>query len=148
MKTLCALHIFFFALSIATAATVQIAWDHAGGATYQIEKFDFVTGGFEAFGESKTLTATVDLEPGDVVAVRAVYAGGFVTDLSDPITILPEDMPLAPLQPPPAKPTGLRVVEIQTSSNLRDWQTIALIPQAPGEIPAEFVRARIATVPR
>lgn len=48
---------------------------------------------------------------------------------------------------PPATPKGLRVVEIQTSSNLADWKTIAMIPQDPGNTPAEFVRARLSTIP-
>jgi hypothetical protein len=47
---------------------------------------------------------------------------------------------------PPAAPKGLRVVEIQTSSNLTDWKTIAMIPQDPGNTPAEFVRARLTSV--
>jgi len=46
----------------------------------------------------------------------------------------------------PGAPVKLRVVEIQTSSNLRDWETIAMIPQDPDKAPAEFVRARIASV--
>jgi hypothetical protein len=54
---------------------------------------------------------------------------------SDPVTI-PE------AAAPPSAPTGLRVVEIQTSSNLTEWDTIAFVPvEGTG-----FVRARTITL--
>jgi len=53
----------------------------------------------------------------------------------------PAVVPPAPPAPkPPEQPKGLRVVEIQTSSNLVDWTTVAFVPLQPGQ---EFVRARV-----
>lgn len=79
---------------------------------------------------------TTDLIDGDTITVRAYNTLGFHSPESDSISIKA-----------PGKPGGLRVVEIQTSANLKDWRTIALVPQDPAEAPAEFVRARIASLP-
>jgi hypothetical protein len=83
-----------------------------------------------------TTQATMDLTPGTwTFSVSAANSAGRS----------PESATLVyQLLVPPSAPKNLRVVEIQTSSNLRDWKTVALIPQDPDEAPAEFVRARIA----
>lgn len=71
---------------------------------------------------------------------------GYIAAAEIEVLLAPSEVVTQPV--PPAAPTSLRVVEIQTSANLTDWKTIALVPQQPGEIPAEFVRARITSIPR
>ena len=84
-------------------------------------------------------TPVTDLEPGVTYqfSVHAYNTSGEHGPESDPITYRVPN--------PPSAPTTLRVVEIQTSANLKDWKTIALVPQSPESEPAEFVRARITS---
>ena len=76
--------------------------------------------------EGKTYTFTV----------RAYNADG-VSEPSDPVTYR--------VPKPPTKPAGLEVVEIEVSSNLTDWEPVALVPLKT-EDPARFIRTRIITV--
>lgn len=91
--------------------------------------------------DGKVETDVHDLMPGETYhfAVLAYNTHGQTGPMSDVITYT--------IPVPPSAPGGLRVVEIQTSANLEDWQTIAMIPQHPEGKSAEFVRARIATIP-
>lgn len=122
---------------------VTLAWD-ANAPEQKITSYVVEYGPTAALEQRLTVTAptatTPDLPPGTYhFAVRAVNAQGS-SALSAVVTHT--------LPPAATAPAGLRVVEIQTSSNLQDWRTIAMIPQTPGEPAAEFVRARLNTLPQ
>jgi hypothetical protein len=120
----------------AAAVPVTIAWD-APPEPVTSYRVTYVQTPLAAQTVNVAITqATMDLPPGTwTFSVSAANAMGRS----------PESATLVyQVQVLPSAPTNLRVVEIQTSSNLRDWKTVALIPQFPDEIPAEFVRARIA----
>lgn len=89
---------------------------------------------------STTPAATVDLQPGDSVYVIAVNAAGIPSAPSNVVTV--------PF--PPSAPKNLRIIEIQTSFNLKDWSTdgyyVVRQPQTDGP---QFLRtiAKIAPYP-
>jgi hypothetical protein len=126
------------------AAPVTLAWDpnpHADKiAAYELR---YGTDPANLSGRhkvgSEVTETTLDLAPGNYFfEVIAISGNG--------IESLPSNRVEHLLRPAP--PAKLRAVEIQTSANLKDWKTIALIPQEPDEIPAEFVRARIVSLTR
>ncbi len=90
--------------------------------------------GLEELGRINGTTITVEANTGDVLHVIAANAYG-ISEPSDPVTV-----PALP-----TNPTGLEVVEIQVSSNLTDWETIALVPSRTKDA-VRFVRAGITTI--
>lgn len=142
MKTLLSLIILAIAASEPVAAEVlQLSWDknpEPEPITYQV-----VYGRTkEAMTETlpptdKLVIQTPELASGTwIFGVVAIGETGARSEMSDTVTY---EVKLSP-------PTKLRVVEIQTSSNLKEWKTIALVPQSPDQSPTEFVRARISAV--
>lgn len=90
--------------------------------------------GLEELGRINGTAITVEANTGDVLHVIAANAYG-ISEPSDPVTV-----PALP-----TKPTGLQVVEIQVSSNLTDWETIALVPLKTAT-PARHIRAGLTTI--
>jgi hypothetical protein len=127
-------------LYMAIGAPVTLEWDASAGALSYELHYGTDPANLNNVRVSDTTDITIpELAPGVWhFAVRAVGLNGLKSPFSEPITHT--------VVAPPEAPKNLRVVEIQTSSNLKDWKTIALVPQAPDEIPAEFVRARIASI--
>ncbi len=133
--------VWVYACFVATAGVLVLEWDknpEPEPLTYQIsygrstDKLDQKLPATEA-----VTTTTPELASGVwYFGVQAINATGMRGPISDVISYTVEL----------SAPKKLRVVEIQTSSNLADWKTIALVPQDPDEAPAEFVRARISTV--
>jgi hypothetical protein len=123
-------------LTRCNGAEVRLAWDAAPAAenvaSWKVYRME---------GANRTLlttvttpAATVTAEPGQVIGVTAF--NGFE---SQPVTLT---LPSAP-----GAPTGLRVVEIQTSANLKDWKPLAYVPLEDGD-PAKFIRAAITSIPK
>lgn len=86
-----------------------------------------------ALTTDKIVSQSIEMESGQVYTVTAF--NGFESEPADPYTIPAK----------PVKPSNLEVVEIQVSSNLKDWETIALVPSRTKD-PVRFVRAGIATI--
>lgn len=143
MKTIMLAISFVFALaSLALAESVTLAWD-ANPAAEHVTRYRLDYGPTPELGKSVETPApqvTVpDLSPGTWhFSVVAINSRGLVSPASEALSYV--------VLVPPTAPAKLRVVEIQTSSNLTDWKTIAMIPQDPAAKPAEFVRARISTL--
>lgn len=125
--------------SALSAAEIKLVWDAAPPPVPPAAK---VTAWrvYRMEGAARTLLATVTSpavtiqgEPGQVIGVTA-----FNGLESQPVTIT------LPSQPSP--PTGLRVVEIQTSANLKDWKTIAYVPLHEAGESSRFVRSKISEV--
>lgn len=133
--------IFGFALSGSQirAATYNVSWDPHADATVKAFRVYRVKGATrELLAASNTTSAKVIADPGDVIAVTAF--NGSESALSQPVTI-----PAVTIAPQP--PTGLRVVEIETSSNLQDWKPVAWVPLRTEDAAAQFVRARMRPAP-
>ena len=58
----------------------------------------------------------------------------------------PSDVLTYRIPKPPGKPNGLQVVEIQTSSNNAERETLAFVPGLKKKEPARFVRAGLTVV--
>lgn len=119
--------------TLAHAAPVTLAWDHdEGAASYEV---------FRGIDKLATVTdkqSVVDVSVGDMLHVVAVNSLGHRSPQSEPLTILPEHFP-------PLAPTKLRVVVIETSSNLTDWEPLAYVPLHTDQS-ARFVRAGISVI--
>ena len=140
MKTIL---ILLAACSLALAKDVTLAWDKnpEPDVKYLIAYTYNETISVQLPSTVETSLVIRDLQPGRYVfTARAQGPDGQLSESSEPLNYV---LTITP----PAVPKGLRVVEIQTSANLKEWKTIALIPQDPTEKPAEFVRARITTLP-
>ena len=59
---------------------------------------------------------------------------------------LPSDVITYAYLVPPSAPTGVHIVEIETSMNLKDWETIAYVPLDPKYADKKFVRASITDI--
>lgn len=128
------------AMAAASAEEVVVLWDKNPENNIIGYELHIQTGETSRLVDVKGDTkVTVNLERGDVIKVRAYNSQDLRGPWSDTLTYTP-----------PGKPGGLKVkvVEIQTSSNLTEWQTIALVPRDPANKPAEFVRARVAEITR
>jgi hypothetical protein len=135
---------FFISDSPAIAGNYRVWWDaHADPSVTQFNVYRIKGATRELLASSNTTSAKVIADPGDVIAVTAY--NGAESVLSEPAMV-----PIKPVTPPPpAAPTGLQVVEIETSSNLGDWEPVAWVPLLPDpkKQPAKFVRARIRELP-
>jgi hypothetical protein len=76
----------------------------------------------------------IEVNGGEILTVTA-FNGTFESEHSDSITV--------PMKP--SKPGAVEVVEIEVSSNLTDWEPVALVPLKTDD-PARFVRTRIVTI--
>jgi hypothetical protein len=124
---------------LCNAGQYRVTWDAHPDATVREFRVYRITGAVrELLATSPVSAAVIETGPGTVIAVTAF--NGAESALSDPVTIP------AAIQPP-QPPTGLRVVEIQTSSNLTDWDTIAYVPLH-DDSPQRFVRAHLTTIPQ
>lgn len=130
--------------AVAHAAPVKLRWDAnpepdiAGYTLY----WGTESGAYpNSIGVQNTRFSVEDLTPGTTYffAVQATNTAGQTSEMSDEISYT---VPA----PPPAKPTGLQVVEIQTSADLETWETNSLVPLDPSKAPAKFIRARITTI--
>ena len=83
-------------------------------------------------------TLTLELAPGVYYLNATAYNSAGDSDF-------PEELVITMPGTPPTPPKGLRVVEIQTSSNLRDWSPVAWVPA--GEPPV-FLRAVTKEIPK
>lgn len=129
MKTILLIILCF--CSCAAAGQFSVAWDAHPDATVREFRIYRIDGPARVLLASPAASpATITANPGDIIAVSAF--NGAESGLSAFVTI-----PAAPVPP-----TGLRVVEIQTSSNLKDWQTIAFVPVTG----TGFVRAKTSTI--
>ena len=89
----------------------------------------------------ESVEVTVNDDPSTLYAV-AINADNFPSEKSDPLHV-PAKMP------PPSRlmlKTSMAMVEIQTSSNLADWESVAFIPLKT-ESPTRFIRANITPAP-
>jgi hypothetical protein len=123
----------------AGAGQYRVSWDahpELSVMRFNVYKLDGAARIF--LGSSTTPELQVEAAPGDSIIVTAW--NGMESEPSAPVVI-----PAAAV--PPQPPTGLRVVEIQTSSNLADWKPLAYVPLHDGS-PQRFVRATITTIPQ
>lgn len=127
----------------AAPVPVKLAWD-ANPAAEVITEYRLSYGPTAELGKTEivpaaTPTVTLQLEPGvwhfSVLAVNSAGAGPSSAEILYTLLVLP------------APPNNLRVVEIETSANLKDWTNVASVKLDPTAKPAEFVRARIVTPP-
>lgn len=126
--------ILFVLATLAHAAPFSVAWDdHPDKSVTEFRVYRIAGTVRTLLATSATSPARIEAATGDTIAVTAF--NGMESPLSAFVLIAS----------PPAAPTGLRVVEIQTSANLKDWETIAYVPVAE---PKGFVRARTLTLPK
>jgi len=78
-------------------------------------------------------TFPIEVQGGEILTVTAWNV--FESEHSDPVTV--------PVKP--SKPGAVEVVEIEVSSNMEDWEPVALVPLKTAD-PARFIRTRIITV--
>ena len=89
----------------------------------------------------ETVEVTVNDDAATLYAV-AINADNFTSEKSDPLHV-PAKMPS------PSRlmlKTSIAMVEIQTSSNLSDWESVAFVPLKT-QSPTRFIRANITPAP-
>ncbi len=133
--------LFFLISSLVNASQCKLEWS-ANPPTENITGYRV----YRIVGDQQTkiadiaapttaiVSTTIEAIAGDVIVVTAINAYG-ESVISDPAII----------QLPPSKPLGLRVVEIQTSDNLKEWDTLAYVPLK-DQSPKRFVRASITEI--
>lgn len=103
------------------ARELTVAWDANPEPDVAGYKLTITTGDKSREIDVPAATeVTADLQPGDVLRVRAYNVLGFEGPNSDPLTIGGS----------PSKPGALRVrhtIELQQSNNLGEWETIATV---------------------
>lgn len=135
--------ILFLLTALAPAADVTLAWDANAepGVSYRLS-YGTAPGALLTSLTTTTQTqqTVTGLAPGTTYhfAVVAIVQG---------LVSAPSEVVTYTVAKAPSAPKNLRIVEIQTSANLKDWETIAMIPQDPSKAPANFVRARVTTLP-
>lgn len=122
-------------VAFARAGTISLQWDAnpAGDNVTEYRVYRMEDLGPVLLVTSNTPSATVGVAPGQRLAITAF--NGQESTFSAVVTV-----------PALSAPSGLRVVEIQTSDNLRDWHTLTYVPLDSGQ-PSQFIRARITSTP-
>lgn len=122
-------------VAFARAGTVSLQWDANPAdehvTEYRIYRIEDL--GPVLLATSTTPSATVGAVSGQRLAIAAF--NGQESAFSTIVTV-----------PALSTPSGLRVVEIQTSDNLRDWHTLTYVPLDSGQ-PSQFIRTRITSTP-
>ena len=124
------------------AGTVTIAWDanppEENVSGYRVHYGTVSRTYTEVVDVANVTTIALQLDPGvyflNVLAYNAAGDSDF-----------PEELVVTMPGAPPTPPKGLRVVEIQTSSNLRDWSPVAWVPAGD---PPVFLRAVTKEIPK
>lgn len=126
---------------------IELAWDanpETSVINYVVNYGNSPSTMTQTHGASNAITTTVaNLPPGEwFFTVKAMTLNGE----SEPSTMAHATLqPPTPEPIPVPKPKGLRVVTIETSSNLTDWEPIAYVPLLT-DAPARFVRAGLTTI--
>jgi hypothetical protein len=108
-------------MAVANARELTVAWDANPEPDIAGYVLTVTTGKFSREIDLKGKTeVNVDLQPGDVLFVRAYNTQGTHGPNSDPLTV----------SQAPGKPGGLRVthtVTLEQSNNLGEWEKLATI---------------------
>jgi hypothetical protein len=88
----------------------------------------------QATADPKQTSGPIEADSGQQYVLTAVNI--FESEPSDPVTIPNK----------PSKPGLIEVVEIQVSSNLKEWDSIAMVPLKNDRDPVRFIRTRIVSV--
>lgn len=148
MKTL--LLILLLALPLTADRVLTVTWDKYPSADtiviYEVGKDGSKDRelGKVAIDPSNPALESVEVTVGDTATTLYAIArnsANFESDKSEPLPV-PDKLPT------PGKPRvkiSMKMVEIQTSSNLKDWQPLAYVPLVTSS-PARFIRAGITEI--